>query len=155
MFEQDPFSGHVVIRSTDSATSGSQYRLWTTLKVPQGFSLTRHADFLAAQVGAEDYRLMPAKRLFALGVGHIRRQSIAIGSKADVPAEVLDTQIVHLSELAWQVLTALKREFEPEEIMPDLWRARASEARGAIRNVPGCGPFAAPTGASLGGFPHF
>ena len=128
MFEQDPFSGHVVLRSTDSATPGSQYRLWTTLKVPQGFSLTRHADFLAAQVGAEHYRLMPAKRLFALGVGHIRRQGIAVGSKADVPADVLDTQIVQLSALDWQVLTALKREFEPEEIVPDLWRTRASEA---------------------------
>ena len=128
MFEQDPFSGHVVIRSTDSATPGSQYRLWTTLKVPQGYSLTKHTDVLAAQVGADGYRLMPAKRLFALGVGHIRRKGIPIGSKADVPADVLDTQIVELSELDWQVLTALKREFEPEEIVRDLWRARADEA---------------------------
>ena len=128
MFDQDPFSGHVVIRSTDSATPGSQFRLWTTLKVPQGYSLVKHADFLAARVGAEGYRLMPAKRLFALGVGHIRRKGIPIGSKADVPADVLDTQIVQLSDLDWQVLTALKREFEPEEIVRDLWRARADEA---------------------------
>ena len=128
LFDQDPFSGHVVLRSTDSATPGSQYRLWTTLKVPQGYSLVKHADFLAAKIGAESYRLMPANRLFALGVGHIRRKGLAIGSKADVPAEVLDTQIVELSELDWQVLTALKREFEPEEIVRDLWRARAAEA---------------------------
>jgi hypothetical protein len=128
MFEQDPFSGHVVVRSTDAATPGSQFRLWTTLKVPQGYSLAKHADFLAAQVGAESYRLMPAKRLFALGVGHIRRKGLPIGSKADVPADVLDTQIVELSELDWQVLTALKREFEPEEIIRDLWQARADEA---------------------------
>jgi len=128
LFEQDPFSGHVVLRSTDSATPGSQYRLWTTLKVPQGYSITKHADFLAATVGAESYRLMPAKRLFALGVGHIRRKGIPVGSKADVPADVLDTKIVELSELDWQVLTALKREFEPEEIIRDLWRARADEA---------------------------
>ena len=128
LFDQDPFSGHVVLRSTDSATPGSQYRLWTTLKVPQGYSLVKHADFLAAKIGAESYRLMPANRLFALGVGHIRRKGIPIGSKADVPAEVLDTQIVELSELDWQVLTALKREFEPEEIVRDLWRARAAEA---------------------------
>ena len=39
MFQNDPFSGHVVIRSTDSAVAGSKYRLWTTLKVPQGFSM--------------------------------------------------------------------------------------------------------------------
>src|SRR4051794_11739306 len=31
MFQQDPFSGHVVIRSTDQAIAGSKYRLWTTL----------------------------------------------------------------------------------------------------------------------------
>jgi hypothetical protein len=40
MFQQDPFSGHVVLRSTDAATPGAAYRLWTTLKVPQGYSMT-------------------------------------------------------------------------------------------------------------------
>ncbi len=128
LFDQDPFSGHVVIRSTDAATPGSQYRLWTTLKVPQGYSLVKHADFLAAKIGADHYRLMPAKRLFALGVGHIRRKGIPIGSLADVPADVLDTNIVSLSDLDWQVLTALKREFEPGELTRNLWDARAAEA---------------------------
>src|SRR6187399_428369 len=37
MFQQDPFSGHVVIRSADPATPGASYKLWTTLKVPQAF----------------------------------------------------------------------------------------------------------------------
>ncbi len=128
LFDQDPFSGHVVIRSTDAATPGSQYRLWTTLKVPQGYSIQKYADFLAQKIGADHYRLMPAKRLFALGVGHLRRRGIPIGSLADVPAEVLDTNIVELSALDWQVLTTLKREFEPDEIVRDLWRARADEA---------------------------
>jgi hypothetical protein len=128
LFDEDPFSGHVVIRSTDSATPGSQYRLWTTLKVPQGYSIAKYADFLASKIGADHYRLMPAKRLFALGVGHLRRRGIPIGSLADVPADVLDTKIVNLSELDWQVLTALKREFDPDEIVRDLWRARAVEA---------------------------
>ena len=128
LFDCDPFSGHVVIRSTDAATPGSQYRLWTTLKVPQGYSLVKHADFLAQTIGADGYRLMPAKRLFALGVGHIRRKGIPIGSLADVPADVLDTNIVSLSDLDWQVLTALKREFEPNELVRDLWNARAAEA---------------------------
>ena len=128
MFQQDPFSGHVVLRSTDAATPGSNYRLWTTLKVPQHYSLAKHADFLAAKVGAEHYRLMPAKRLFALGVGHIRRQGTPVGSMSDEPAEVLDTNIVELSELDWQVLVALKREFEPDEIRRNLWDARADEA---------------------------
>ena len=128
LFDCDPFSGHVVVRSTDSATPGSQYRLWTTLKVPQGYSLVKHADFLAARIGADHYRLMPAKRLFALGVGHIRRKGLSVGSLAPVPADVLDTNIVSLSDLDWQVLTALKREFEPDEIVRGLWQARADEA---------------------------
>src|SRR5688500_13663937 len=37
MWQEDPFSGHIVIRSTDAAISGARYRLWTTLKVPQGY----------------------------------------------------------------------------------------------------------------------
>src|SRR5437879_5775742 len=41
MFERDPFSGHVVIRTTDAATPGSNYRLWTTLKVPQGYAIEK------------------------------------------------------------------------------------------------------------------
>jgi hypothetical protein len=45
MFQRDPFSGHVVIRTTDTATVGSKYRLWTTLKVPQGFSMAGTASF--------------------------------------------------------------------------------------------------------------
>ncbi len=128
MFQRDPFSGHVVLRSTDAATPGSNYRLWTTLKVPQGYSLQKHGEFLAAQVGADHFRLMPAKRLFALGVGHVRRKGTPIGSMSNEPAEVLDTNIVTLSDLDWQVLVALKREFEPEELSRDLWQARADEA---------------------------
>ncbi len=128
MVEKDPFSGHVVIRSTDGDTPGSAYRLWTTLKVPQGFSMTRHCDFLAASVGAEAYRIMPAKRLFALGVGHLRRRAIEPGARSDEAGRVLDTNIVALSPIEWRVLTALKREFTVEEITPNPWRARAEEA---------------------------
>ncbi|HEV7587238.1 MAG TPA: hypothetical protein VGO40_03830, partial [Longimicrobium sp.] len=57
MFREDPFSGHVVIRSTDGDTPGSVYRLWTTLKVPQGFSLRKHAEYLRGKVGAESFKL--------------------------------------------------------------------------------------------------
>lgn len=128
MSQKDPFSGHVVIRSTDTAVPSSRYRLWTTLKVPQGFSLAKHCDVLCKETGAELYRLMPAKRLFALGVGHVRRRGMAPGSKADELADVTDTEIVELSELDWKVLVTLKREFEPDEITPDLWQARADEA---------------------------
>src|ERR1700716_3712192 len=93
MFQQDPFSGHVVIRSTDAGPSGTKYRLWTTLKVPQGYSMTKHCEFLLKQTGATSFLLMPAHRLFALGVGHVRRRGMEPGSKSDELAEVLDTQI--------------------------------------------------------------
>jgi len=128
MFQQDPFSGHVVIRSTDGAGAGSKYRLWTTLKVPKGFSMDRHCRHLCKMTGAEQFKLMPAKRLFALGVGHVRRRGMEPGSKSDELAEVLDTQIVELSEIEWRVLIPLKREFTPEEIGRDMWSSRAAEA---------------------------
>jgi siroheme decarboxylase NirDL-like protein/AsnC-like protein len=128
MVKEDPFSGHVVIRSTDSETPGSVYRLWTTLKVPQGFSMQRHCEFLAGKVGADAFRIMPAKRLFALGVGHVRRRGMEPGSRSEEPGRVLDTNIVELSPLEWRVLTALKREFTIDEITPNPWRGRAGDA---------------------------
>jgi len=129
MARDDPFSGHVVIRSTDTDTPGSVYRLWTTLKVPQAFSMERHCDFLASRTGAAAYRIMPAKKLFALGVGHMRRRGMEPGARSEVKGRVIDTNIVELSALEWRVLTALKREFRVEEITPDPWRARAAEAQ--------------------------
>src|SRR5688572_31414055 len=71
---------------------------------------------------------MPAHRIFALGVGHVRRKGMEPGSKSEELAEVKDTAKVDLSDLEWQVLTALKREVEPEEITRDLWDRRADEA---------------------------
>jgi len=128
MFQNDPFSGHVVIRSTDSTVAASKYRLWTTLKIPQGFSMQKHCRHLCSRTGAEQFKLMPAKRLFVLGVGHVRRRGLEPGSKADQPADVLDNGIVELSDLDWRVLAALKREFTPEEISQDLWANRARQA---------------------------
>ena len=124
----DPFSGHVVIRSTDAETQGSVYRLWTTLKVPQGFSMRRHCELLAARIGATAFRIMPAKRLFALGVGHVRRRGVEPGSKTDEPGQVMDTNIVALSDLEWRVLGTLKREFALDELRSEPWRPRAEEA---------------------------
>jgi len=128
MFQEDPFSGHVVIRTSEVATAGSTYKLWTTVKVPQGYSFEKHLDFLKGRVGAQKYRYMPAKALFALGVGHTRRRGMEPGSRADVPADVMYPQVTGLSEVDWRVLTALKREFAPAEITRDLWKPRAKEA---------------------------
>lgn len=128
LFQQDPFSGHVVVRTTDGDTPGSRYRLWTTLKVPQAFSMTRHADYLASRIGATSYRLMPARCLFVLGVGHTRRREIVPGSRSDEPASVSFPTVAQLTPQEWRVLEALKRDFTPKEITTDPWRARASEA---------------------------
>ncbi len=128
MFKNDPFSGHVVIRSTDAAITGAKYRLWTTLKVPVGFSMHKHCELLMRETGATSFRAMPAKKLFVLGVGHVRRRGMEPGSKSDAPAEAHNTAVVELSELEWRVLMPLKREFEVSELTRDLWAARSQEA---------------------------
>jgi hypothetical protein len=128
MFQQDPFSGHVVLRSTDAATAGSDYRLWTTLKAPRGFSLEEHARLLTRHVGADHFRLMPAKGIFALGVGHVRRKSMEPGARADAPAEITRVVAAELDDREWRVLLALKRELSLDEIGQSPWPARAREA---------------------------
>ncbi|MCS1409834.1 MAG: hypothetical protein M2R45_03020 [Verrucomicrobia subdivision 3 bacterium] len=127
MFEKDPFSGHVVTRSTDNVTPGSTYKLWTTLKVPEGYSMERHCAFLASKTGAEHFRLMPAKRLFTLGVGHVRRRGLPPGSKSGSLAQATEVALVSLTDHEWKILTALKRECAPEELEGDLWALRAGE----------------------------
>jgi hypothetical protein len=71
---------------------------------------------------------MPARKLFALGVGHVRRRGLEPGSRAEVRAEATDVTLARLNDLEWRVLVALKREFQADELGPDLWRARAEEA---------------------------
>jgi DNA-binding Lrp family transcriptional regulator len=128
LVQGDPFSGHVVIRTTDSVTPGSGYRLWTTLKVPQGYSIEKHCDHLKEQIGAEAYLVMQAKALFVLGVGHTRRKGMEPGSRDDEPADIMYPQVADLTDEEWRVLTALKRELAPGEIRADFWKARAAEA---------------------------
>ncbi len=128
MVKEDPFSGHVVLRSTDREVSGSDYKLWTTVKVPRGREITEHCDALKRLLGAEEYIIMQPKGIFALGVGHVRRKAMEPGDKADVPAEMITPDLVDLSVEEWEVLIAMKRDFLPEEIVPEIWDARAQEA---------------------------
>ena len=125
MFNEDPFSGHVVIRSTDRVITGSDFKLWTTLKVPQGESLDEHAEKLRSIIGAEKFILMPAKGIFSLGVGHVRRKNLPPGSKSDSPAKMLTTTVVELTPLEWKVLLSIKEELELHEINEDPWSKRA------------------------------
>lgn len=125
MFREDPFSGHVVTRSTDREISGSDYKLWTTLKVPQGESLEEHAEVLRRITGAHEFVLMPANGIFALGVGHVRRKSMEPGAKSDEPAVMTTTTPVELDSDEWEVLLAIKEELTPDEICEDPWGPRA------------------------------
>lgn len=128
MSKEDPFSGHVVIRSTDAEVSGSGYRLWTTLKVPVGESLDEHAQKLMKLTGATEYLLMPANGVFALGVGHIRRRALEPGEKAEEPAKMMTTVPADLTQEQWDVLLALKEELSLDEICANPWDKRAIKA---------------------------
>jgi len=128
MLEEDPFSGHIVIRSTEAKIPGAAFKLWTTLKVPAGVEMSDHCKLLCRFTGAETFRLMPAKGIFTLGVGHVRRKSLAPGDRTPEPAKMIPVATVELNELEWRVLTALKREFSAEEIQASPWEGRAREA---------------------------
>ncbi|MCX8497009.1 MAG: Lrp/AsnC family transcriptional regulator [Akkermansiaceae bacterium] len=132
MAKDDPFSGHVVIRSTDTEVSGSGYRLWTTLKVPVGESLDFHASALLRLTGATEYLLMPANGVFALGVGHTRRKTLEPGDKADEAAVMMTTTAVDLTAEEWNVLLALKEELSLTEICENPWETRAKIAEVSI-----------------------
>jgi hypothetical protein len=128
MLKEDPFSGHIVVRSTEADIPGAAFKLWTTLKVPSGIAMADHCELLCKFTGADAFRLMPAKGIFALGVGHVRRQKLEPGDKTAEPARMIPVATVDLNELEWRVLTALKREFEPGEIAEPAWSLRAQEA---------------------------
>ncbi len=128
LFREDPFSGHVVVRSTDARIEGGAFRLWTTLKVPSGFSLEDHCGLLAKRIGAESFRLMQAKGIFTLGVGHVRRKNSEPGERSAEPATMMTPAVVHLTDREWSVLLELKREFAPGEITPAPWVRRAEAA---------------------------
>ncbi|MDA7518263.1 Lrp/AsnC family transcriptional regulator [bacterium] len=127
MADEDPFSGHIVVRSTDRELPGSQFNLWTTLKVPQGESLQEHAEALKGLVGAKQFRLMPAQGVFALGVGHMRRRGLEPGALTPDKARMMTTTNVTLTEEEWTVLLAIKRDLTEEEIVPRPWVARAAK----------------------------
>jgi DNA-binding Lrp family transcriptional regulator len=123
---RDPFSGHVVIRNGENGPS--EWRLWTTLKVPTGFSVERHCEFLRQQIGAEKYRFMPTLRAFVLGVGHMRRKGMRIGEMSPSPAAATQPAVVDLSERDWTVLSLLKPDLAPDEIGEAIWERRAVAA---------------------------
>ena len=129
MKEHDPFTGHVVLRNTDAANPGAQYRLWTTVKVPVVCgTLEEHCEILKRHIGADDYVLLPARGVFALGVGHMRRRGLRPGDKTPEPAPMQETKTVSLSGLEWKVLLSVKEQLRPEEMVEDPWALRAAQS---------------------------
>ncbi len=130
MFREDPFSGHVVIRTTDAVSPGSSYRLWTTLKVPQGFSLRKHARMAArAQVGARALSL--DAREDALHAGRRARSATrpragraraGAGAAAAIPRS---SNSPSWTGACWSRSSASSR---PAEIVRDLWARARREA---------------------------
>lgn len=123
---EDPFSGHVVIRNSEFGVT--DWPLWTTIKVPKGFSLEKHCDWIRERIGAEKYRIMPTIRQFVLGVGHMRRKNMSVGEKAEKPAMDMVPAVVDLDDRDWRVLVELKRDFTADDIGENLWAPRAKGA---------------------------
>ena len=97
MFQRDPFSGHVVVRSTDGETAGSEYRLWTTLKVPAGFSLREHGELLAAQIGADKCTVEGCQITLTKAVKMVIWEDAALQKAADDARQLADDIEAHLN----------------------------------------------------------
>ncbi len=90
-------------------------------------TLEGHCDILKRHVGADDYVLLPARGVFALGVGHMRRRNLQPGDKTPEPAPMQETKTVSLSGLEWKVLLSVKEQLKPEEMVEDPWSLRAAQ----------------------------
>ena len=126
--ENDPFTGHVVLRRCDNPQApGADYRLWTTLKVPVGSnSVEGHCRILMQHIGATDFVPLPVVGMFALGVGHVRRAKLRPGEKMDALPRMQCPTRPQLSEQDWQVLMVLKESLQPHELVREPWVERAN-----------------------------
>ncbi len=127
MRDNDPFTGHVVLRESDDATApGASYRLWTTLKVPTGCgSVAEHCQLLCHLTGATAFVPLPVVGMFALGVGHVRRSRLKVGDKLPELPPMQRPARPQLSAEEWRVLLSLKESLEPHEFVQETWAARA------------------------------
>ncbi len=127
MRDEDPFTGHVVLReSHDPTAPGASYHLWTTLKVPAGCgTVAEHCRLLCRLTGAADFVPLPVVGMFALGVGHVRRSQLLVGDKLPQPPAMQRPTRPQLTPEEWRVLLSLKESLEPHEFVHETWAARA------------------------------
>ncbi len=128
MRDNDPFTGHVVLRECeDPAAPGAPYCLWTTLKVPTGCgSVAEHCQLLCRLTGAVDFVPLPVVGMFALGVGHVRRSQLQVGDKMPELPPMQRPARPQLTDEEWRVLLSLKESLEPHEFVHETWSARAA-----------------------------
>ncbi len=128
LIENDPFSGHIVLREADSPSSpGADYRLWTTLKVPSSYGSTaNHCVILSRCIGAEDFQILPVVGMFTLSVGHIRRANLQPGAKTNILPTMQQPAQPQLSSTEWDVLLSLKESLGTDEFSPQPWTKRAA-----------------------------
>ena len=127
LWENDPFTGHVVIRQAQPGAIGSDYQLWTTVKVPRQYSVENHCQLLGKHIHAQDVRLLPVIQMFALSVGHVRRQGLQPGAMTPQPAPPKQPVETNLTDQQWSLLAVLKRDLALDEIDDDLWARRAKQ----------------------------
>lgn len=127
--QQDPFTGHIVIRRPHDATApGADYRLWTTLKVPaKGGDLQLHCRLNAERIGADAYACMPVVGMFSLAVGHVRRAALAADALLPQEPKMQTPPSPRLTDREWAVLLSLRKPLSDEELTPLPWVARAQE----------------------------
>lgn len=125
--QNDPFTGHIVLRSCEQADApGADYRLWTTLKVPTGSNtVENHCRLIAKHIGAESFVPLPVVGMFALGVGHVRRAGLKPGDKLPEPPAMQGISRPELSADEWAVLLSLKESLDLAELVREPWRKRA------------------------------
>lgn len=128
LLENDPFTGHIVLRECDDPHgAGAQYRLWTTLKVPTGYgSVEEHCRLLSPLIHAKDFVPLPVVGMFALSVGHIRREALQVGDKTPDLPQMQRPCSPQLSEREWGVLLQLKESLLTEELVSQPWAKRAA-----------------------------
>ena len=124
--ENDPATGHIVIRRADDALApGADYRLWTTLKLPLEADMDAHCRRLAAHIGALDHARMPVVGMFSLSVGHVRRAGLPVGALQAEPPRMQRPPKPDLSAREISVLRAFRDPLRPDELQPFPWRGRA------------------------------
>ena len=91
---------------------------------------------------------MPAKCLFALGVGHVRRRTIEPGAKSDDLADATPVEVAELSEHEWRVAHRPQARVRARGDRRDLWE-RARATRPAFRSTSSSTWRRPSTGASI------